>query len=55
MATNSLSRNDTDTLSSAVWVKSAVVYDLQMLSSCSMGCLSVRSSRGGETQVLRNG
>ena len=25
MATNSLSRNDTDTLSRAVWVKSAVV------------------------------
>ena len=40
MATNSLSRNASDTWSSATCVKLAVVYDLHTSLSCSMQCLS---------------
>ncbi len=42
IATNSLSRNARLTSSSAVWVKEAVTYFLQMCLSSSMGSLSVR-------------
>ena len=51
IATNSLSRNDTDTLSSAVCVKSAVVYDLHMRLSWSMRVLCLSLARSLDYQA----